>query len=206
VQSDGSVAAERLGLRDYVKAFPELLVAAKEDIAGTWSLKSFPLVGAASLASRHSELRPALVELLRPHLSALEGDSKVPGSIFDAVWRADLRGFAPLLERLTSSTEPEDTPTWNSKRHLSRVILFAWRETDPLTKAKIDALLNGYIGGGSLAELLRTEFDALPANDQVAFRNLVTWMRTLDYVPWSRRLLEDVFTPHTPRPDVPLEF
>ncbi len=80
-----------------------------------------------------------------------------------------------------------------------------WRETDPLTKTKLDALLTGTIAGGSyIPEVLRKEFAELPAADQLAFRQFITWMRTVD-IGFSRYYLENAFTPHTPRPDVLLE-
>jgi len=85
------------------------------------------------------------------------------------------------------------------------VILMAWREHDPLTKTKLDIMLSGYIGGGkSIPAVLRAEFEALSKQDQLTVRNFVNWTRTVD-VPWSRRYIENIFTPHTPRPDILIE-
>lgn len=81
----------------------------------------------------------------------------------------------------------------------------AWRETDPLTKTKLDIMLTGTIGGGDpIPEVLRNEFEALSSEDKATIRNFVSWMRTIS-VPWMRKYMENVFTPHTPRPDNPLE-
>jgi len=65
-----------------------------------------------------------------------------------------------------------------------------------------DALLDVLHRGR--AEVLRKEFAELSAADQLAFRQFITWLRTVD-VSFSRRYLENTFTPHTPRPDVLLE-
>ena len=75
----------------------------------------------------------------------------------------------------------------------------------PLTKTKLDIMLSGYIGGGkSIPAVLRAEFEALSKQDQLTVRNFVNWTRTVD-VPWSRRYIENIFTPHTPRPDILIE-
>lgn len=206
LQFDGSTAAELLGVHDCVKAFPELLEAAKKrppvEIAG--SLENEALLGAAALAGKHPELRPALVEFLRPQLSTLGASSKVPASLFAAIWRGDLRELTPELDKLANSTAGGSS---KSPDHTARVILLAWRETDPLTKTKLDALLHGYwyVGHASwIPEVLRAEFQALSATDQLTFRTFVSWLRTVD-APWSRRQLENVFTPHTPRPNIAIE-
>lgn len=84
-------------------------------------------------------------------------------------------------------------------------MLATWKEPDEITKTKLDILLTGHIGqASSIPEVLRTEFAALSKEDQLKVRNFVTWMRTVD-VPWSRRYIENVFTPHTPRPDIAFE-
>lgn len=71
--------------------------------------------------------------------------------------------------------------------------------------AELDIMLTGYIGGGSsIPEALQLEFEGLSKEDQTTIRNFVNWMRIAN-VPWSRRYIENVFTPHTPRPDILFE-
>ena len=210
-------AGEMLGLRDVVSAFAELLDRAqcpwpKEE--GYEFPTSGYLAGAAAIVSKHPQMRGPLLDYVRKQLLNIRQSQVTPEQLFDVIWRADLRELAPELRKLatTSPDENEDpaismspAPTGNGKFHAARVILLAWREADRLTKTKLDAMLNGYVGrSNAIPEVLRSEFDALPPADQLRFRNFVTWMRSVE-VPWSRAVLEDVFTPHTPRPDVPYE-
>jgi hypothetical protein len=155
---------------------------------------------------RHPDLRPKLVEYLRPQIA-----NKTPGWPNDAleiIWRSDLREFTPWLEELANTTPPagqNDTEKSESTTRDARTVLLAWRESDALTKTKLDIMLTGSIGrGASIPEVLRTEFEALSGENKMAIRNFVTWMRTID-VSWSRRYIENIFTPHTPRPDILFE-
>jgi hypothetical protein len=205
-------AGEALGFRDNVSAFSELLERAKRPIRNECSSFSANncLTGAAALAGKHPKLRAKLADYLRPQLTNIRGSKVSASQLFDVVWRADLRELAPALEKVaTSSPDDNEDPSvstspaptgGNGKFHGARVILMAWRETDPLTKTKLDAMINGYVGGSnSIPEVLRAEFDTLSSNDQLAFRTFITWLRSVE-VPWSRKLLEDIFTSHTPRP------
>ena len=82
----------------------------------------------------------------------------------------------------------------------------AWRETDPLTRAKLNALLTGRLAsGGVIPETLRSGFGELSPEDKFAFRQFITWLRSVD-AGFSRRYLENTFTPHTPRPDIQFEL
>lgn len=210
-------AGEALGFRDCVSAFPELMERAKRPVPNDSRGLSGNdcLTGAASLAGNHPKLRPRLIDYLRPQLADIRKSQDSPQQLFDVVWRADLRELTPALEKVATNSPDENedpsistspAPTGgNGKFHAARVILMAWREPDPLTKTKLDAMINGYVGGGnSIPRVLRAEFNALTPNDQAAFRNFITSLRSVE-VPWSRKLLEDVFTPHTPRPDIPFE-
>jgi hypothetical protein len=185
----GSSAATKLGMHDAVEAFGELLRLGKE--------KTISLVPAASIAGRHRELRPQLVEYLKDNLSLEE------------VWRGDLRELLPQVQQLASSAPPPNlyyrfTPEQEAAQKAA-VLLATWKEPDKLTKTKLDILLIGHIGGAwSIPEVLRAEFADLSKEDQLKVRNFVTWMRTVD-VPWSRRYIENAFTPHTPRPDIAFE-
>ena len=210
-------AGEMLGLRDVVSAFAELLDRAQcpRPKGGGYEFPtSGYLTGAAAIVSKHPQMRGPLLEYVQKQLADIRGSQVTPAQLFDLIWRSDLRELAPELQKLatTSPNENEDpsismspAPTGTGKFHAARVILLAWREADPLTKTKFDAMLNGYVGrSNAIPEVLRSEFDALPPADQLRFRNFVTWMRSVE-VPWSRRVLEDVFTSHTPRPDLPFE-
>jgi hypothetical protein len=212
-----NTAGEMLGLRDVVAAFAELLDRAhrprpKGENYGFTT--SGYLTGAAAIVGNHPQMRGPLLAYVRKQLANIRQSQVSPEQLFDVVWRADLRELAPELQKLATASPDENedpsismrpAPTGNGKFHAARVILLAWREADRLTKTKLDAMLNGYVGrSNAIPEVLRSEFDALPPADQLTFRNFVTWMRSVE-VPWSRRVLEDVFTPHTPRPDTPIE-
>lgn len=192
IQSNTITAAAKLGLHDAVSAFPEVLRLSPTE--------------AAAIVGRHPELRPKLVEYLQPQTAS--NTPGWPNNAIEIVWRADLRELTPWLERVANATPPpgQDTAEQSGNvRQEAKTVLLAWRETDPLTKTKLDIMLTGHIGrGASIPEVLRREFEALSKEDQATIRAFVTWMRTVD-VPWSRRYIEHVFTPHTPRPDILIE-
>jgi hypothetical protein len=203
---DGMEAMEKLGFHEAVAAFPELFELAKQNNIGRFADDNRPLIAAASIAGRHAELRPHLAELLRERLSA-EGGAYRGTALLEAVWRADLRELTPTLEKLAALPRP--TPNPNDVRESSiekaSLILDAWRETDPLTKAKIDVLLSSVIGGGnSIPEVLKAEFAALSAEDKFTFRQFINWMRIAG-ASVQLRYLENTFAPHTPRPDIEYE-
>lgn len=184
LDSNAQAAAAKLGLRDVVSAFPDVLRLSPQEAALT--------------VARHPELKPKFLDYLQPFMSG-----RSPGWAVAPIWRADLREFTPWLEKLAKGELPGgEGPT---AQHEAEAVLMAWRETDPLTKTKLDIMLTGKIGHGDpIPEVLRNEFEALSSEDKAAIRNFVSWMRTIK-VPWMRKYLENVFTPHTPRPDNPLE-
>jgi hypothetical protein len=203
---DGMTAMEKLGFHDAVVAFPELFELAKQNNIGRFAEDNRPLIATASIAGRHAELRPQLAKFLRERLSA-EGGAARGTALLEAIWRADLRELTPALEKLAALPRP--TPNPNDVRESSTekasLILDAWRETDPLTKAKIDALLSSKLGGGySIPEVLRAEFEALSAEDKFTFRQFINWMRIAG-ASVQLRYLENTFAPHTPRPDIGYE-
>ena len=203
---DGMKAMEKLGFHDAVVAFPELFELAKQNNIERFAEDNRPLIAAASIAGRHPELRPPLAKFLRERLSAEAGAARGT-PLLEAVWRADLRELTPALEKLAALPRP--TPNPNDVRESSTekaaLILDAWRETDPLTKAKIDVLLSSEIGGGnSIPEVLRAGFEALSAEDKFTFRQFINWMRIAG-ASVQLRYLENTFTPHTPRPDILFE-
>src|SRR5205085_2428121 len=120
--------------------------------------------------------------------------------VIEMIWQADLREFTPFLEKLVKEGDKTHETFQQAK-----AVLLAWSEPDPVTKTKLDIMLTGNIGsGGAIPDVLRSEFAALPKDGQLRVRNFVSWMRTVD-VPWSRRYIENFFTPHTPRPDIWIE-
>jgi hypothetical protein len=182
IKSAGPEAAEKLGMHDASQAFDELLGLGKD--------KVIPLMPAAKIAGRHPDLRRRLLEYLKADLS------------LEAIWRADMRELERELEQLAGSDSAYElfykyTPE-QEKAHHAAVLLATWREPDKLTKTKLDIMLTGAIGRAvDIPEVLRKEFSELSESDQLKVRNFVTWMRTVD-VPWSRRYIENTFTPHTP--------
>jgi hypothetical protein len=188
-KSAGPEAAEKLGMHDASQAFDELLRLGQE--------KVIPLMPAAKIAGRHPDLRRRLVDYVKADLD------------LETIWRADMRELEDQLEQLVGSDSAYElfykyTPE-QEKAHHAAVVLATWREPDKLTKTKLDTMLTGAIGrAADIPEVLRKEFSELSAEDQLKVRNFVTWMRTVD-VPWSRRYIENAFTPHTPRPDILFE-
>ena len=185
LESAAQTAAQKLGLRGAAPAWADVLRLAPRD--------------AAPIAVRHPELRQKLVDYLQP-VNA-EPQAKWPNNyVIEIIWRADLREFAPFLEELAKKAgEPKE------EYQQAKAVLLAWKEPDPLTKTKLDIMLTGKIGGGgAIPDVLTTEFAGLSKEDQSNIRNFVSWMRTID-VPWSRRYIENYFTPHTPRPDIWIE-
>jgi hypothetical protein len=204
---DGMEAMDKLGFHDAVVAFPELFELAKQSEIGRFAGDNRPLLAIASIAGRHAELRPQLSEFLGKKLSA-EGGTARGTALLEAVWRADLRELTPALEKLAALPRPTLNPNdvRESATEKALLILGAWRETDLLTKAKIDVLLSSVIGGGnSIPEVLRAEFEALSAEDKFTFRQFINWMRIAG-ASVQLRYLENTFTPHTPRPDIPYEM
>jgi hypothetical protein len=186
---DGGSAAVKLGMHDATEVFDELIGLGKTD--------NFLLEAAARIAGRHPELRTKLVEPIKANWS------------LEAIWRADLRELEGAIQQFAGSDDAytlfyKYTPE-QEKRHHAAVLLATWHEPDKLTKTKLDIMLTGAIGDGAdIPEVLRKEFAELSESDQLKVRNFVTWMRTVE-VPWSRRHIEDAFTPHTPRPDILFE-
>lgn len=199
-------AAAKLGFHDATVAFRELFQLAKQP--GPDIGDDRPLIAVASLAARHPELRQELATYLGEKLSDPAEQTARGTPTIEAIWRADLRELSSKLEQTAALSRP--APSSNDSRETTiekaSLVLIAWRETDLLTKAKLNALLTGRIGGGNtIPEVLRRGFAELSPEDQFAFRQFITWMRTVD-VGFSRRYLENTFTPHTPRPDIQFEL
>jgi hypothetical protein len=189
MKSSGPAAAEKLGMHDASQAFDELLRLGKD--------KVIPLMPAAKIAGRRPDLRRQLMDYVKPDLD------------LETIWRADMRELEGELETLAGSDSAYElfyryTPE-QEKVHRAAVLLATWRESDKVTKTKLDIMLTGAIGRATdIPDVLRKEFSELSAAEQLKVRNFVTWMRTVD-VPWSRRYIENTLTPHTPRPDILFE-
>lgn len=204
---DGMEAAEKLGFHDAVVAFAELFELATQSNIGRFAGDNRPLIASASIAGRHPELRPQLAEYLREKLSAAEEGTARGTALLEAAWRADLRELTPTLETLAGLPRPAPNPNdvRESSIEKASLILATWRESDLLTKTKLDALLSSVVGGGnSIPEVLRAEFETLSAEDKSNFRQFINWMRTAG-ASIHLRYLENTFTPHTPRPDIAFE-
>jgi hypothetical protein len=203
-ESNAFQAVYRLGFHDATKAFDELFALAKKPAEQRAQQDAF-LIAAASIAGRHPDLRSPLAEYLTERLTT-EQDIVRLSPLFQAVWRADVRELTPSLEKVAAGPPPASDPreTEEIAREASQ-ILTAWRETDPLTKTKIDALLTILLGEGAAnPEVLRAEFEALSGENKFQLRQFITWLRTADPTV-QLHYLESTFTPQMPRPDIPYE-
>jgi hypothetical protein len=203
-ESNAFQAVYRLGFHDATKAFDELFALAKKPAEKHAQQEAF-LIAAASIAGRHPDLRPPLVKYLTERLST-EQDFGRLRALFQVAWRADAREVTPNLEKVAAAPPPDSDPriTEETAREASQ-ILTAWRETDPLTKTKIDGMLTIILGeGGAIPEVLRAEFEALSAENKFRLREFITWLRSVDPVV-QQYPLESTFTPQMPRPDIEYE-
>lgn len=183
-----SHAAESLAWRDCTEIFPALLRALRRSdrLSGGDDLLS----AAALLASRHVELRTAMIEYLHEQLADVAHSKHGSWKLFDVAWRFDFRELQPLIESVatTGPNEVEDElgtaqispppPPARRRFHAARKILLIWRESDPVTKLKLDALWEASSTAGfQPADHLRREFGQLSAPGQNAFREFVDWMK-----------------------------
>ncbi len=184
-------AATKLALRDVVESFPELMQ--------SW------ITAAALLAERHPELRSKLLEHLQPQIAAIKHNEHVDAEFFTVIWNADLRQLDPLLESLASAPPSADENHADDPQRNANVIRLAWHEPDALTRTKLNIIATGYVArGDNVPERVQREFAALSENEQLNVCEFVDWLRSVE-VPWSRRYIENLFTPHTPRPDIAFE-
>jgi hypothetical protein len=207
LQFNAFSAAGKLGFHDAAKAFPELFQLAKQPNVDMPPDFNRPLMASASIAARHPEFQPELAKYLGERLASPAEQTARGTPLIEAIWRADLRELRPQLEQVAAMPPPAPNPNDSRLSTIEKasLVLMAWRETDALTKAKLDAMLTGRIGGAStIPEVLRREFAALSPQEQSTFRQFISWMRTVD-VGWSRAYLENTFTPHTPRPNIQFE-
>lgn len=162
--SDAGDAARALAWRDRPDVFPTLMKLLNGDI----DLNHDEIEeSAAGLASKHSELRTTMVERLRKRLTS------------SAVWRGDFRELAPELEKIATASpdeiEPDRKPVTRS--HRARAILTDWRESDALTKLKLDAIMDvSECCYFRVPEFMYQEYAALSPEDRQRFHEFVEWL------------------------------
>lgn len=203
-QSTAFEAAEKLGYHDAANAFPELFQLATGPEPDSIPGYNRPLIAAASIAARHPEFRAEVAKYLEEQLAKPTEAAARGTLIIEAIWRADLRELTSQLERIAALPRPAPDPGDVREATIEKasLLLMAWRESDPLTRAKLNAMLTGRIGGGAtIPEVLRREFAELSPEDQFTFRQFINWMRIAG-ASVQLRYLENTFTPHTPRPDI----
>jgi hypothetical protein len=204
---DAADAAKALAGRKRPDAFPiimQLLEVRNDDVRYA---KDNLLESATILAPIKPEYRQKLIEYLAAQFNGLANSPHYTSNLFDLVWRADLRELTPLLETMATASPDEiedergssstDPPKPIALRfHGARRILIAWRESDALTKLKLDAIIEAssfHLGGP--AEFLRQEFNALPADQQQTFVAFVGWLdgQTPEDSSWYTRPLNEIY-------------
>jgi hypothetical protein len=185
--TDSVHAAQHLAWRDCSDIFPALLAAlrAGRDRLGADDL----LTAAALLGSRHPELRPPVVEYLHGQLSDIGRSKHGSWKLFDTSWRFEFVELKPLLEKLATANADvvEDelgtaqiSPARVAVRqfHGARKVMLTWSEPDPVTKLKLDSLLEASSTGlFQPAEHLRRQFEQLREPEKQTFREFVEWMK-----------------------------
>jgi hypothetical protein len=162
-------AARALAWRDRADVFPTLMTLLRGE--GSSNSMEGILDAAALIASRHAEFRPAMIEWLGDHPH------------FDVIRRRNFRELAPMLEKQAAFSPDEielDMPETVAKKdpskhsHRARAILIDWNETDPLTKLKLDAILDGSrCCFFRLPEFMFAEYKELPPDQQKLFHEFV---------------------------------
>jgi hypothetical protein len=208
---DAARAAHALATRKRAEAFPiimQLLAGGGKEMR---YFKEKLLDAASLLSSAKPEFEQQLMEYLTTQLNELAKSPHSSSELFDSVWRANLRALTPLLEKMATASPDEiedehgssstDPPKPIPLRvHDARRILIAWRESDALTKLKLDAIIeasSSHLGGP--AEFLSQEFNALPADQQQKFIAFVGWLdgQRPEDSSWYTRPLNEVYG--TPR-------
>jgi hypothetical protein len=162
-------AAQALAWRDKANVFPTLMTLLESE--GSSAPRENIVDAAALIASRQTEFGATMVEWLKNHPN------------LDVIWRNNFRELAPMLEKMAASSPDEieaDMPdtiakAGTSKRsHRARAILIDWNEADPLTKLKLDAILDGSrCCFFSLPDFMFAEYKTLTPDQQKIFRGFV---------------------------------
>jgi len=208
---DAARAVHALATRKRAEVFP-IIMQLLEHGDNEMRYSKEELLDAASLLSpAKPEFEQKLMEYLTGQFSELAKSPHSSSELFDSVWRANLHALTPLLEKMATASpeeiEDERGSAWidpprpvAGRCHGARRILLAWRESDALTKLKLDAIIEAssfHLGGP--AEFLRQEFGALPADQQQEFIAFVGWLdgQTPQDSSWFTRPLIEVYG--TPR-------
>lgn len=185
---DAADAARALAGRKRAGAFPVIMQLLEVSDDNVRYAKENLLEAATLLASSKPEYREKLIEYLTAQLNGLAKSPHSPGDLFDSVWRGDFRELTPLLEKMATASPDEIEDEQGSAKtspaqamvgrfHDARRILVDWREPDPLTKLKLDAVIEASTPFSSgPAEFLHHEFVALPEDEQRTFREFVGWL------------------------------
>jgi hypothetical protein len=162
-------AARALAWRDRAEVFSTFMILLRGK--GLSNSMEEILDAAALIASRHAEFRPAMIDWLKDHPH------------FDVIWRGNFRELTPMLEKMATSSPdeseldlPEAIPKKDASRHShrARAILMDWNEIDPLTKLKLDAILDASrCCFFRLPQFMFAEYKTLPPDQQKVFREFV---------------------------------
>lgn len=201
-------AARALAWRDCTEVLPLLLNTLRTRRGIDVTDSDGVLASAALLASRHDEWRPAIISYLRAQLSDVAGSKHASWKLFDLAWRYEFRELTPLLQDLATADEDELEETWRKSSldsqppqprhfHAPRKILRSWQELNPLTKLKLDALMEA--SSSELfrpPDLLQRQFDKLGVTEQKTFREFVEWMKRQELpFNWQPRRVEWAISP-----------
>jgi len=179
-------AVRALAWRDRVEIFPAVMTALRLPRDKIELAKDDLLAAAALLASRHAEFRPEILSYVAAQLTDLARSDHSIWALLNTVWRFEYHEVAALLQNLATASvdEVEDRPgsdsiTRGTRRfHDARRILVSWNEPHPLTKLKLNALIEASVWNyGPPPELLRRQFESLAASEQAAFRTFIEWMK-----------------------------
>ena len=212
---DAASAAHALATRKRAEAFPIIMQLLEVEGREMRYSKDKLLDAASLLSPAKPEFEQKLTEYVARQLNDLAKSPHYSSALFDSVWRANLRALTPLLEKMATTSPEEiedeqgrskiDPPRPVAGRfHDARRILIAWREPDPLTKLKLDAIIETIsFHLGDPADFLRREFEALPADQQQDFKTFVGWLETNrpEDTSWYLESLKEVFGPARQLPE-----
>lgn len=185
---DAARAAEALARRKRQDAFPVTMLLLSAGNDDRRYAEDDLLEAATLLASTKTEYRQTLIKYLTMQLNELAKSPHFASVLFDSVWRGDFRETTPLMEKMAAASpeEVEDVhgSSWiepsrpiTRRFHGARRVLIAWRESDPLTKLKLDSIIVASTAfSGGPAEFMRQEFAALPEDQQRKFKEFVQWL------------------------------
>lgn len=176
--------------RDNVEVFPLLLGALQRNhalFASSYSLDE--ILGAVTrLTEKHAEFRPEFRNAIAYVLALSDADATtdVKAAFIDAAWRGGLSDLRPQLERLKGSQPFSQT----------RRILLTWAEKNPLTRLKLDAIVEATSRYSGPDTLLRREFQELRPSEKTEMLEFVDWLgqQPVWFSDWSLTDLKKTFS------------